>query len=208
MAAHDHYDVLEVSPRAGQDVIDAAYRALMRRLAQAAVDSASVRQRELVEVAYAVLGSPAARRTYDAERLAHAFQRGAALSQPDMRALGHPLLAFLRLQGRDLLVLLAGAFVLMLALDIAYGGIDTWRDVAGSALTATAIAAAAASVQFCTTWRTGIPTMLGVCAGWAAFAIAMMAVARLHLPSMQDVLVTGIGAAVLFVAALWISMHE
>ncbi len=65
----DYYDVLQISPRASQEVIQAAYRTLARSFhpdVNASPD-AEARIREL-NAAYAVLSDPAGRARYDFER--------------------------------------------------------------------------------------------------------------------------------------------
>lgn len=61
----DYYDVLEVSPRARQSVIDKAYRALMRE--DHPDQGGDARKAQLLNEAYEVLGDAAKRREYDRE---------------------------------------------------------------------------------------------------------------------------------------------
>src|SRR3954447_26120785 len=73
------YEVLQVSPRAGQEVIQAAYRALARTChpdVNAAPDAA--RQMRQLNAAYGVLSDPERRARYDAMR-----QRPARARRPD-----------------------------------------------------------------------------------------------------------------------------
>lgn len=61
----DYYDVLEVSPRARQSVIDKAYRTLMRECHPD--QGGDPRKAQLINEAYEILRDPAKRRRYDAE---------------------------------------------------------------------------------------------------------------------------------------------
>jgi len=61
----DYYDVLEVSPRARQSVIDKAYRALMRE--DHPDQGGDARKAQLLNEAYEVLRDPIKRREYDME---------------------------------------------------------------------------------------------------------------------------------------------
>ena len=61
----DYYDVLEVSPRARQSVIDKAYRALMRE--DHPDQGGDARKAQLLNEAYEVLRDPTKRREYDRE---------------------------------------------------------------------------------------------------------------------------------------------
>lgn len=63
-----HYEVLQVSPQAGDEVIGAAYRELLARLQAlaGAGDGEARNQLIFVEEAFAVLGDPARRAAYDA----------------------------------------------------------------------------------------------------------------------------------------------
>ncbi len=63
----DLYEVLQVSPNAAPEVIEAAYRSLVRRYA-ADPDPAVRERRREVEAAWAVLGNPERRAAYDAAR--------------------------------------------------------------------------------------------------------------------------------------------
>ena len=64
----DPYEVLQVRPDAGDDVIRAAYRALARRHhPDTSVDAASVPQMVLVNWAWEIVGSPERRSRYDRE---------------------------------------------------------------------------------------------------------------------------------------------
>jgi flagellar biosynthesis protein FlhG len=70
--AQDHYEILEVSTRAGQEELDRAYRIGRSAFARGALASYSVFDevdasviREKVELAYSVLSDPAQRRVYD-----------------------------------------------------------------------------------------------------------------------------------------------
>lgn len=63
----DYYELLEVSPNASREVIDAAYRSLTARLG-ADPDPAVRERRRDVEAAYAILSDPARRADYDARR--------------------------------------------------------------------------------------------------------------------------------------------
>lgn len=74
---HDHYETLQVHPKADQETIQAAYERLRQRyapdaLAGAADELVAVarRKREAIEHAYAVLSDPTRRATYDAEQQA------------------------------------------------------------------------------------------------------------------------------------------
>jgi curved DNA-binding protein CbpA len=72
------YEVLQVSPRAGQEVIQAAYRVLARTYhpdVNAAPDAA--RQMRQLNAAYGVLSDPERRARYDMLRLRPARARGA-----------------------------------------------------------------------------------------------------------------------------------
>jgi hypothetical protein len=61
----DYYEVLEVSPKARQSVIEKAYRALMREVHPDL--GGDQRKAQLVNEAYEVLRDPASRRVYDVE---------------------------------------------------------------------------------------------------------------------------------------------
>jgi preprotein translocase subunit Sec63 len=65
----DLYALLEVSPQASQEVIQAAYRVLARRFHpdRDATAEAARRMRQ-INAAYRVIGSPAPRASYDLER--------------------------------------------------------------------------------------------------------------------------------------------
>lgn len=63
----DLYEVLQVSPNAAPEVIEAAYRSLLRRYA-ADPDPAVRERRRAVEAAWSVLGNPERRAAYDAAR--------------------------------------------------------------------------------------------------------------------------------------------
>ena len=64
----DPYEILQVRPDAGEDVIRAAYRALARRHhPDTSVDATSVPQMVLVNRAWEILGSPERRSRYDRE---------------------------------------------------------------------------------------------------------------------------------------------
>ncbi|WP_322795284.1 DnaJ domain-containing protein [Tepidiforma sp.] len=63
----DYYELLEVSPNASPEVIDAAYRSLVARLG-ADPDPAVRERRREVEAAYAVLSNRERRAAYDARR--------------------------------------------------------------------------------------------------------------------------------------------
>jgi curved DNA-binding protein len=77
----DYYDILQVTPNAEQEVIEAAYRRLARKYhPDVNRDPATAaRMRELNE-AYEVLGDPRRRAEYDAE-LERAWTRGGARRQ-------------------------------------------------------------------------------------------------------------------------------
>lgn len=68
----DHYDILEVSPKASAEVIRAAYKSLMQRnhpdKNADALESTTARA-ALIAQAYAVLSDPQQRRSYDESRL-------------------------------------------------------------------------------------------------------------------------------------------
>lgn len=87
----DWYEVLEVSPRATQGVIQAAYRALVRKyhLDFDASAEAAQRSRQLT-AAYQVLGDPEGRARYDleraqAEQVAPSEQPATAAFSPTLR---------------------------------------------------------------------------------------------------------------------------
>lgn len=61
----DYYEVLEVSPRARQAVIEKAYRTLMRE--EHPDQGGDPRRAQLLNEAYEVLRDPVKRQTYDAE---------------------------------------------------------------------------------------------------------------------------------------------
>lgn len=61
----DYYEVLEVSPRARQAVIEKAYRTLMRE--DHPDQGGDPRRAQLVNEAYEILGDPVKRREYDQE---------------------------------------------------------------------------------------------------------------------------------------------
>lgn len=61
----DYYEVLEVSPKARQSVIEKAYRALMREVHPDL--GGDPRKAQLINEAYEVLCDPATRRAYDEE---------------------------------------------------------------------------------------------------------------------------------------------
>ncbi|MBN1322083.1 MAG: DnaJ domain-containing protein, partial [Thermoleophilia bacterium] len=61
----DYYEVLEVSPRARQSVIDKAYRALMRE--DHPDQGGDVAGAQLINEAYEILGDPSRRAAYDRE---------------------------------------------------------------------------------------------------------------------------------------------
>jgi curved DNA-binding protein CbpA len=71
----DHYEILQVHPKAEQDAIAAAYARLSELYAPARLDGAAEelielarQKRDAIERAYAVLGDPARRASYDAEQ--------------------------------------------------------------------------------------------------------------------------------------------
>ena len=65
----DPYEALQVSPRASQEVIQAAYRALARGLHPDVNPSPeAARQMKLLNSAYATIGEPRRRACYDFER--------------------------------------------------------------------------------------------------------------------------------------------
>ncbi|GIW13810.1 MAG: hypothetical protein KatS3mg062_1249 [Tepidiforma sp.] len=66
-SAPDLYEVLQVSPNASREVIEAAYRSLSARYASDPDPNVRERRRE-VEAAWEVLGDPRRRAAYDAER--------------------------------------------------------------------------------------------------------------------------------------------
>lgn len=63
----DHYEVLQVSPSASPEVIEAAYRGLMRKYGEDP-DPAVRELRQHVEAAFAVLSNEQLRAAYDAQR--------------------------------------------------------------------------------------------------------------------------------------------
>lgn len=65
--ATDWYEVLEVSPNASREVIEAAYRSLSARYGADPDPAVRERRREL-DAAWAILGDPARRAAYDAGR--------------------------------------------------------------------------------------------------------------------------------------------
>ncbi|PLS67604.1 MAG: molecular chaperone DnaJ [Cyanobacteria bacterium M5B4] len=77
----DHYEVLQVHPKADQEAIQAAYTRMLAKYdaerlsggADELVQLASMK-RAAIEQAYAVLGDPQRRANYDAERAAQAMQ--------------------------------------------------------------------------------------------------------------------------------------
>ena len=82
--AQDHYETLQVHPRADAAAIEAAYARLRPLYDAARLDGAADElvalareKRDAIERAYAVLSDPARRATYDAEQ--------AALTPPDDR---------------------------------------------------------------------------------------------------------------------------
>jgi DnaJ-like protein len=82
----DYYEILQVSPRASQDVIQAAYRVLARTFHPDVNPApAAAEQMRQLNTAYAVLGEPRRRAGYDAER-ARAASDGAV---PHVRHAAH-----------------------------------------------------------------------------------------------------------------------
>jgi hypothetical protein len=64
----DHYETLEVSPRASHEVIQAAYRVLARNAhPDRNPDSAAEQRIRRINAAYAIIGDPAHRARYDVE---------------------------------------------------------------------------------------------------------------------------------------------
>jgi curved DNA-binding protein CbpA len=92
----DHYEILQVHPKADRDAIAAAYARLSELYAPARLEGAAEeladlarQKRDAIELAYAVLGDPARRAAYDAElaALGTAEDRGSKLE--DGRAPRH-----------------------------------------------------------------------------------------------------------------------
>jgi hypothetical protein len=76
VALPDHYKILGVAPDSEDIVIQAAYRALMRRYHPDKNPSEAARKRTIeINAAYAVLGDPRKRASYDAQRKANASHR-------------------------------------------------------------------------------------------------------------------------------------
>ena len=69
MSTPSHYKVLQVDPEAEHEVIQAAYRRLARKYhPDLAADAQSADRMAAINAAWAVLGDPASRARYDAER--------------------------------------------------------------------------------------------------------------------------------------------
>ena len=93
----DYYDVLQVSPSASPEVIEAAYQGLMRKYGEDP-DPAVRERRADVEAAYQVLSNEARRTEYDARRykgptLAEAAARAAAPAGEPVRLGGATVVA-------------------------------------------------------------------------------------------------------------------
>jgi hypothetical protein len=83
--SHDLYEILEVSPRASHDVIQAAYRVLARTAHPDRNPGADAEQRiRQINAAWEVLGDPSSRARYDLEALrARRRERAAAVPSTD-----------------------------------------------------------------------------------------------------------------------------
>jgi preprotein translocase subunit Sec63 len=72
-SGRDYYGLLQVDPRADTEVIEAAYRRLARKWhPDANPDPEAAERMRALNEAYAVLGDPARRQAYDAERVGRA----------------------------------------------------------------------------------------------------------------------------------------
>ncbi|NJK79589.1 MAG: DnaJ domain-containing protein [Chloroflexaceae bacterium] len=83
----DHYETLQVHPKADREAIQAAYQRLIERYNPQHLEAAGVadelvamarQRRDEIERAYAVVGDPPRRAAYDAEQQARAVQEAAA----------------------------------------------------------------------------------------------------------------------------------
>ena len=81
-SSRDHYEVLQVHPNAGPEVIRAAYRQLARMYHPDADNSAAANARMVeINLAYEVLGDPRKRAAYDGQRSARAGFGGSGASR-------------------------------------------------------------------------------------------------------------------------------
>jgi tetratricopeptide (TPR) repeat protein len=106
----DHYEILQVHPKADAETIRAAYVRLSERYAPAKLEGVAEElvalaeeKRTALELAYSVLGEPEARARYDAEqrRLAEALAAQAASERPTPERLDYRPLPPARGQERD-----------------------------------------------------------------------------------------------------------
>jgi tetratricopeptide (TPR) repeat protein len=107
----DHYETLQVHPKADQETIELAHKRLLERydpakLAGAAEELVALadEKRRAIELAYGVLGSPEARARYDAQQqlMAEALaQAGGQASRPGRELLDYRPLPPARGQERD-----------------------------------------------------------------------------------------------------------
>lgn len=78
----DYYEVLQVHPRASQEMIKKAYRTLMGEMGAHPDLGGDEERAKVINEAYAILGDPSRRRAYDAVRGTGADWRRAASGGP------------------------------------------------------------------------------------------------------------------------------
>lgn len=188
----DYYDVLEVSPRAGHDVIDAAYRALTRRLSQTAEDDPTAqRKRELVNEAYAVLSAPLSRQRYDIQRIERHASKQLAIDESQRQAIRHPLVYFLRTQGWYLLFLYSFTNLLWMAVSFVTGDVG-WRDVAFVAVFSAVMTGAAGLAYFASWWRMSAPAVVVACVIYPPAGYALLLLASWRSPSVEGAILSAV----------------
>ncbi|HXX37046.1 MAG TPA: DnaJ domain-containing protein [bacterium] len=78
----DYYEILQVHPRASQDMVKKAYRTLMGEMGAHPDLGGDEERAKLINEAYAVLGDPDLRGAYDRARARGASQGGGATRAP------------------------------------------------------------------------------------------------------------------------------
>lgn len=78
----DYYEILQVHPRASQEMIKKVYRTLMGELGAHPDLGGDEERAKLINEAYAVLSDPEARRAYDAARGLRVWERRTAPGMP------------------------------------------------------------------------------------------------------------------------------
>ena len=83
----DYYEILQVHPRASQEMVKKAYRTLMGEMRGHPDLGGDVERAKLINEAYTVLGDPALRRAYDGARRSGAPGSGDAAPAGDLERL-------------------------------------------------------------------------------------------------------------------------